>query len=215
MSVTPIAITPIERNAGRTRARILAAAYNEIHRRGYHGMRLDDVLESTGLTKGALYYHFPNKMALGYAVVDEVLEEKLVELWIRPLEQSSTPLDTLIDRVQRFDRFVNKKAVILGCPLNNLAQEMSPLDEGFRLRLDRLFQVWHIGIVTALERAKKTGQMRAEVNSSHTATLVMAGLEGGVGLTKNAQSMGRLKECTSALSGYLRTLVVPSADTNI
>ena len=34
-------------------------------------MRLDDVVAATGLTKGALYHHFPNKQALGYAVVDE------------------------------------------------------------------------------------------------------------------------------------------------
>ena len=30
----------------------------------------------------------------------------------------------------------------LGCPLNNLAQEMSPLDEGFRTRTQQVFELW-------------------------------------------------------------------------
>src|SRR3990172_3908058 len=106
MATIATAVSYGERSADRTRARILNAAFREIHRRGYHGMRLDSVLEYAGLTKGALYYHFPNKLALGYAVVDEVIEEIIQKLWIRPLHEARNPLDELIDRIECFYQLV-------------------------------------------------------------------------------------------------------------
>ncbi|MEE8342386.1 MAG: TetR/AcrR family transcriptional regulator [Gammaproteobacteria bacterium] len=213
MSTTSNAVSNNQRNAGRTRARILHAAFKEIHRRGFHGMRLDDVLKSTELTKGALYYHFPSKLALGYAVVEEVIEEIVLKLWVRPLNESRAPLKTLIDRVECLDQLVGEPVATLGCPLNNLAQEMSPLDEGFRQRLDRVFQHWHAGLVDALERAKNSGEMHAGVNSTQTATIIMAAVEGCIGLAKSAQRIERLQDCTAALASYLRTLVAKPAST--
>ena len=84
---------------------------------------------------------------------------------------------------------------------------MSPLDEGFRQRLGRVFQHWHSGLVDALERAKNSGEMHAGVNSTQTATIIMAAVEGCIGLAKSAQRIERLQDCTAALASYLRTLV--------
>jgi AcrR family transcriptional regulator len=59
------------RDAGRTRERLLQAASREIYRAGFQSASLDTILAAAGVTKGALYYHFDSKEALGYAVVDE------------------------------------------------------------------------------------------------------------------------------------------------
>lgn len=50
------------------------------------------------VTKGALHYHFENKDALGYAVVDEVITDLTHKKWLRPLEEGENPIDALIDR---------------------------------------------------------------------------------------------------------------------
>ena len=41
--------------------------------RGFQSASLDTILASAGVTKGALYYHFNSKEALGYAVVEEII----------------------------------------------------------------------------------------------------------------------------------------------
>jgi len=41
----------------------------------------------------------------------------------------------------------------LGCPLNNLAQEMSPIDSGFQKRTERVFKLWTDTFATAIRRA--------------------------------------------------------------
>src|SRR6266851_5448653 len=89
-------------------------------------------IAEAGITKGALYHHFGSKQELGYAVVDELIREHILDRWVRSLEKAENPIDGLLAvlREGRHPSFDQR----LGCPLNNLAQEMSPLDEGFRKR---------------------------------------------------------------------------------
>ena len=195
-----------ERNPDQTRSRILEAAFLEMYRNGFQGMRLDEVLSTTGLTKGALYHHFPNKLELGYAVVDEVLFPTMETLWLQPLRNSRNPFDGLVTAIENLPEGKPPEMLRYGCPLNNLAQEMSPLDEGFRQRLDRVFNMWHSATRGALEQARQAGIIREEVDSDEAATFVMAAVEGCIGIAKNAQSEERLKACNRGLIQYLLSL---------
>ena len=199
-------VARIERNPEATRKRILEAAFMEIYRKGFQGMRLDDVLNTTELTKGALYHHFPNKRALGYAVVDEVILPIMDEMWLEPLKKAQDPLQGLIDVVEQLPEMKPPEIIEYGCPLNNLAQEMSPLDEGFRQRLDYVFRLWHDVTEEALERAKHQGKIRESIDCDETATFIMAALEGCIGIAKNAQSMERLRACNRGLVDYVHSL---------
>lgn len=199
-------IARIERNPEATRKRILEAAFMEIYRKGFQGMRLDDVLTSTELTKGALYHHFPNKRALGYAVVDEVILPIMDEMWLEPLKKAPDPMQGVIDVVEQLPEMKPPEMIEYGCPLNNLAQEMSPLDEGFRQRLDYVFRLWHDVTEEALERARHQGTLKESVNCDETATFIMAALEGCIGIAKNAQSIERLRSCNRGLVDYLQSL---------
>ncbi len=178
----------------------------EMYRKGFQGMRLDDVLAATGLTKGALYHHFPNKQALGYAVVDEVIYPTMEAMWVLPLREADDPLDGLVAVIENMPDTKPPEMIQYGCPLNNLAQEMSPLDEGFRQRLDRVFNLWHDVTRDALERAQRDGRIRGDVNCDDAAVFVMAAMEGCIGVAKNAQSVERLKICNRGLIQFLLSL---------
>ena len=118
--------TPTTKLTDVTHEIILEAAFNEIHRYGFQAASLSSILANTGLTKGALYHHFPSKHDLGLAVADEVVERILTDTIFTPLRDSTHPLKTL-QEILRSKR--SKPDVVeLGCPLNNLMQEMSPLD---------------------------------------------------------------------------------------
>ncbi|MGW5930525.1 TetR family transcriptional regulator, partial [Streptomyces anulatus] len=54
-----------------TRRDILRAAARVFDAKGYSLARMDDVVRETGLTKGAVYFHFKSKAALAHAVVDD------------------------------------------------------------------------------------------------------------------------------------------------
>lgn len=54
-----------------TRERILEAALDIFSSKGYHDARLDDIVESAHISKGSIYFYFPNKERLFLALVDQ------------------------------------------------------------------------------------------------------------------------------------------------
>src|SRR6202020_866644 len=88
------------RDPQRTRERLLQAASREIYRSGFQSASLDTILAIAGVTKGALYYHFDGKEALGYAVVEEVIAPDVRGKWVRPFQSVKDPVDALIGAVQ-------------------------------------------------------------------------------------------------------------------
>lgn len=198
------------RESDDTRARLLEAAFTEIHRAGFQGASLERILADTGLTKGALYHHFENKLALGYAVVEEVIAPQMRAMWLDPIRDADDPLGAMIRMFRESAREATFDLVEVGCPLNNLAQEMSPLDEGFRRRLDSVAAELREGFAEALARGKKARTVCAGVDPRATALFVIAAMEGSVGIAKNAQSLDVLKTCVKGLVHYLESLRLPS-----
>lgn len=194
------------RDPVKTRQLLLESAHSHIHRHGYQAASLDAILQDTGVTKGALYHHFPNKTALGYAVVDEVMAPHIQEVWIEPLIGVDDPLSAFQHLIKQAGDAMTAEELILGCPLNNLAQEMSPLDEGFRQRLSSIYENWQAGIVTALEHGKQQGTVRNDVENESVAAFLVASLEGCIGMAKNAQDMTLLQSCGLGVLGYLDSL---------
>jgi TetR/AcrR family transcriptional regulator, transcriptional repressor for nem operon len=173
------------RDPERTRERLLQAASREIYRSGFQSASLDTILSVAGVTKGALYYHFDGKEALGLAVVDEVIAPDVRGKWVRPFQSVKDPIDALIGAVQRVP--VRPADVRKGCQLNNLAQEMSPLDAGFRKRLAIIFDAWRKDIASVLREGQTHGSVRRDVEPADAAGLLVAMVEGYASLAKNAQ----------------------------
>lgn len=64
----------LQARARATRRELLVAAARRFAAQGYHRTSVSQVAADSGRTKGALFFHFENKSALGWAVVDEVLD---------------------------------------------------------------------------------------------------------------------------------------------
>jgi AcrR family transcriptional regulator len=178
---------PGQRNPERTRQRLLQAAFREVYRYGFQSAGLDAILAAARVTKGALYYHFESKDALGYAIIEEVVATFPRDRWLLPLQRSEDkdPIDALIGIVKAIPSRSND--VKAGCPLVNLAQEMSQLDEQFRKRLEKIFHAWQQGIATALRRGQDEGTVRHDLVPEEAAGFLIAMIEGYEVLAKNAQ----------------------------
>ena len=190
-----------------TRQKILAAAFAEFYKHGFQGGSLNHIVETAGTTKGALFHHFAGKQELGYAVVDEIIEPLLKARWLDPLSHASDPVAELKRAFRHFIREdIENGAFVQGCPLNNLAQEMSPLDEGFRKRIDGLYASWRRGVAAALAEGVKAGKVRKSVSLRNTAALVVAAQMGIWGTAKNSQSRDLMAQAGEAVCEYLDSL---------
>jgi len=195
------------RDPERTRERLLQAAFREVHRSGFQSAGIDTILAATNVTKGALYHHFESKEALGYAIVEEVIAKLVHDRWLRPLLSDGQPIDILIGIVRRIP--ARTQDVRAGCPLLNLSQEMSPLDEQFRTRLEKIFLDWQEGVATLLRKGKAQGTVRRDLNPDESASFLVAMVEGYASLAKNAQDAKVWEMGIGNIVGWLRSLRVP------
>lgn len=195
----------VKRQPDQTRQKLLDRAFSEIHRNGFRSASLDSILADAGVTKGALYHHFDNKAELGYAVVDEVVRPWMEERW-RPVIDAANPIDAAIHTVRERLKARSEIALTLGCPFNNLCQEMSALDEGFRRRLNAILDDWRNATTEALRRGQKNGTVCADVDARAAATFVISSIEGCVGMAKASQSKDFLESGFRGLIEYLEHL---------
>ena len=197
-----------------TRNKILAAAFQEFYKNGFQGGSLNHIVEMAGTTKGALFHHFAGKQELGYAVVDEVIGPLLQQRWLSPLIDSRDPI---ADMKKSFRQFVKEDIrsghFLQGCPMNNLAQEMSPLDEGFRKRIDKLYSTWRKRIASALVEGAKAGKVRKDIASDQVAALIVASQMGIWGTGKSSGSQELMVHAAEGVCGYLDSLT-PQLDSS-
>lgn len=193
------------RPADATRQKLLERAFEEIHRNGFRAASLDSILADAGVTKGALYHHFENKAELGYAVVEEVVQPWMAQMWA-PILTAENPIDAAIALIRERLKARSGMALTLGCPFNNLCQEMSAVDEGFRTRLTAILDQWHAATAESLRRGQANGTVCADVDPRAAAAFVISSIEGCVGMAKASQSREFLEAGFRGLVEYLEHL---------
>jgi TetR/AcrR family transcriptional repressor of nem operon len=195
-----------------TRDQIIDAAARLIHLRGYHCTSLDDVLKDSGVGKGNFYYYFKSKEDLGYAIIDRVVQG-FVQRTLEPAfaDPSGDPVGQIhafLDRVVENQR---ERNCVGGCPMGNLASELSDVHEGFRQRLAEIFSHWRVELAAVLRRGQAVGRLRPDVDPASAASFLVAALEGAILMSKVTRDISVMERCIHELKAHL-TLYARSAE---
>lgn len=196
------------RDRGRTREAILQAAYEEFYSRGFAGASIDSIVGRTEYSRGALFNLFPSKQALGYAVVDEVISGMIHKMWVVPIQGKEHIVEPLLEHFAAGVEMLKSSRPILGCPLNNIAQEMGPHDETFRRKTEAVFRAWTDSFTAAIARAQRSGELRPHINPATVATHLVALIEGVLSLARNSQDPKVLDVGVRSFADYIDGLKV-------
>ena len=192
------------RDGRSTREAILEAAARLIHVHGYNQTALDDVLRESGVGKGNFYYHFKSKEDLGYAILDQIiasfLERTLEPCFSDPSRRALAQIHCFLDRVLESQR---QRNCVGGCPLGNLASELSDVHEGFRARLASVFSAWRDRLTLVLRTAQSGGEVTADCRPEAVADFLVASLEGAILLTKLTKDISVMEQCVTETKRYL------------
>ena len=183
---------------------ILDAAARLINERGFSHTSVDDLIGAAGLSgKSHFYHYFPSKEALGMAVIDRQFERFterglaiLSEPMIEPVDRLTLFVDTLV-ALQR-DREGGS-----GSPFGNLAGELADAHEGFRQRLDQVFERWTDQLDALLREAG--GQLREGVDTVRLARFIIASLEGGMLMTRVTRDVSAMEGIGEDLKRFIAT----------
>jgi TetR/AcrR family transcriptional repressor of nem operon len=183
---------------------IISVAARIIHVKGYNSTSVDDVLREAGIGKGNFYYYFKSKEDLGYAILDRAIrsfvERTLDPCFSDPHGNRLKQVRCFLDSVRETQR---ERKCVGGCPMGNLASELSDVHEGFRARLAEVFTLWRARLTQALEEGQARGDVSADCRPAATAQFVVASLEGAILMTKVSRDIRVMELCVNELKQYL------------
>jgi AcrR family transcriptional regulator len=179
-----------------------------MHESGYQGLRTDKVIEALGITKGAFYHYFMDKPTVALAVIDEIHAKNYISTWEGLISTDTRIIDGLILRLEFVKSTVTDDNVHLGCPVNNLIQEMSPLDEVFRQKLVLIVSEELRLIGEAIDYGIRAAQIRPKVVAAVEALGVINGLEGAYSTSKLFRSKPMFDQGVDRIISQLRSLEV-------
>ncbi len=165
------------------RSQILDAAATLISERGFTSTSVDDVIRGAKLSgKSHFYHYFKSKDELGY----EVLNRQFERFSERGLAILREPM---IDPIERLNLFIDAVVALQaesggrrGSPFGNLAAELADAHEGFRIRIEAVFERWASQIRSLLWEARP--QLQDDVDAVRLSRFIIASLEGAVLMTR-------------------------------
>jgi len=187
------------KKAEATRLAILQKAFELIYAKGYQTTSIDDIIATTQVTKGAFYYHFKTKDEMGLAIINEILKPALTGSFIEPLQKEQDPLDAIYNLMRNLlmkDTFLK---VEHGCPAANFTQEMTPWNIDFSKALDELTRQWTKVMTALIEKGKKNGFIRKDVNAKQATLFIISGYWG-------IRNFGKLENSKRIYLPYLKEL---------
>jgi len=184
------------------RQRIVDAAYDAFVRQGYIATGMLELREKAAVSGGAMAHHFPAKRDLGLAVIRDRVAGAVAHTWIEPLDacaDAPSAIDrifaTIIDELKR-------KGSVSGCPLNNMAMEISAHDADMRAALNAVFVTWQQALRAKFQRDIASGRA-SDLHPGRFATLVIAAYSGAIAMAKARQEVQPLIDCRSELASLI------------
>ncbi|MFQ5847136.1 MAG: TetR/AcrR family transcriptional regulator [Candidatus Methylomirabilales bacterium] len=191
-----------------TKEQILQAACRLVHRQGFNHTSVDQILRESGVGKGNFYYYFKSKDELGYAILDRLALWTTQQIGREVFGRDADPLEELFDLFDLLVAMQRETGCVGGCPLGNLALEMSDIHEGFRQRIGEILDSYRGYIVEALAKAQAKGRLARNVQLEGLARFIFAGMEGAVLVAKVRKDVTVLEECLDELKKHVRMYCV-------
>lgn len=180
------------------RRRVLDVAEDSFQARGYHASSLGDLMAAAGVTGGALHHHFPTKKALALAVIEERVAAAVQETWVEPVRAAPSAREGVRTVFEAVAAQLERQGYVRGCPLNNLAHELSLADADFRIALADIFAGWRRAIADKM-RTDQEGGGEGGTDPDRFAALTVAAYSGAMSMAKTAQDARVLRDCLDGL----------------
>ena len=187
-----------------TRERLVEAARELFYLRGFAGTSVAEILKKAEVNSGSLYYFFKTKEDLLLAVLDRYVE-LLHPLVIDPVFSRETdPVNRVFALLDGYRQGLLMTGCRQGCPIGNLALEMSDKSDAVRERIAVNFENWRVAVRQTLIDAGS--RLRPDVDREKLATFVLTVMEGGVMLARAGRSVEPFDASVAMLKDYFDRL---------
>ena len=181
-----------------TRKNLIDSAFSEIYSNGYQGASLTTILKNAKVHKGSMYHFFENKKEMALVCIKEKIYERFVQRYSLILALESGYLEAFINGLKdTSQRDFNK-----GCPIANIVQEMSNIDEDFKVLMEEIYQSLRKNIKDILDISIQKNEMK-ECDTRKLALYIASTLEGAILSAKATQNIQDYTDVIDILSSYI------------
>ena len=165
--------------AEKTRLQIIENAAALFNQKGFAGTSMDDIMTSTGLSKGALYGHFKSKDEIAVASFQHAVQKVTFQVGERTRVIEHT-LDKLKAVVYFYKERILNPPIEGGCPIQNTSVDADDSNPVLRSKVIDALDYWQERIVHTLNKGMRRGEIRTEVVAREFAIRFIGTLEGGI-----------------------------------
>ncbi|AXX89985.1 TetR family transcriptional regulator [Arcobacter suis] len=181
-----------------TRKNLIDSAFSEIYSNGYQGASLTTILKNAKVHKGSMYHFFENKKDMALVCIKEKIYERFVQRYSLILALESGYLEAFINGLKdTSQRDFNK-----GCPIANIVQEMSNIDEDFKVLMEEIYQSFRKNIKDILDISIQKNEMKA-CDTTKLALYIASTLEGAILSAKATGNIQDYVDVVDILSSYI------------
>ncbi len=183
------------------REKLLEVAFDEIYHNGYSATSVDKILKKASMNKGSMYHFFKSKKELALAVINEKINAYIEDKYIVLLDYEENFCEELMKLIKNRNSF----DFTCGCKLNNLMQELSPIDKDFKEALEKVYLRFENIIEKVLDKAVANNEIKHK-DTKALSMYVVASIEGCLGTAKKSQDGEYFQTCISQLELFLNSL---------
>jgi TetR/AcrR family transcriptional repressor of nem operon len=200
---------PATKKGEETRERILAAATELIHQRGYKATGLSEIVAASGVPKGSFYFYFASKEELGRVLLQRYRAKQAEEL-ARIFPEDAPAIPTIRGFFEGAVKTMSDTACKSGCLLGNLAAEITE-SEDLRKELAGVLHDLQQALAGAVKRGQARGELAADFSPESAADFFLSVFEGSILLAKARRDPQALEASFTMLVRYLETLRLKAA----
>lgn len=188
-----------------TRERILRAAFQLFHEQGFHATGVATIVREAGINPGSLYHFFAGKDQLLLQVL-EFAVRYLDPAVMDPVErQTADPIERIFALLDRYREGMVKHGCRMGCPIGNLALEVSDGNPEARRLIHKNFENWARHVERWLEAAGD--RLPSDVDRGRLARFILTVMEGGLMQARAADDIKAFDESVAVLREHLHLLI--------
>ena len=192
-----------------TRERLLQTAFQLFHEQGYHATGVAMILREAGVNAGSMYHFFSSKDDLLLKVLEFALDY-LEPMVMGPAEAASVdPLERVFVLLDQYREWVGANQCRMGCPIGNLALEVSDGNPAARALIHRNFENWAGRVEGWLRSA--ADELPAGTDLRRLARFVLTVMEGGLMQARAAGHIGPFDDSVAVLREHFAALQTQAA----
>ena len=188
-----------------TRDKLLLTAARLFHEQGFAATGIATILREADVRSGSLYHFFPSKDALLAGVLDWY-EKNLEPVVLDPIErQERDPIERIFKLLDWYRDGMESTECRKGCPIGNLALEVSDTHPEVRPRIDVNFRNWAAGIERWLDEA--ADRLPAGCDRGALSRFVLTVMEGGLMQARASDDLAPFDDSVKVLRDYTNRLL--------